>query len=39
MIPLRYALVTTRAGYSDVHAGYMREKYLSCQHRYDIENT
>jgi hypothetical protein len=28
MIPLRYALVTARAGYSDVRAGYMREKYF-----------
>src|SRR5262249_24092226 len=28
MIPLRYAPVTTRAGYSDVRAGYMREKYF-----------
>jgi hypothetical protein len=26
--PLRYAPVTTRAGYSDVRAGYMREKYF-----------
>ena len=28
MIPLRYAPVTTRAGYSDVRAGYMGEKYF-----------
>jgi len=28
MIPLRYAAVTTRTGYRDVRAGYMREKYF-----------
>src|SRR5436305_9615787 len=29
MIPLRYAPVTTRTGYSDVCAGYMMEKYFA----------
>jgi hypothetical protein len=36
---LRYALATTRFGYSDVRAGYMGKNTLSRQHRYDIENT
>jgi hypothetical protein len=36
---LRYALVTTCFGYSDVRAGYTGENTLSHQHRYDIENT